>query len=491
MGLSIDRSTFSDEEYAIAGARQRDNLRALKTLLDRPGFGQGEPSLGAELEMSIIDKNAQALSLNKEILEESSDPHLQLELNRFNLEYNLSPVAAAGAPFSVMQVELTKALESLSKTAAKHDGRIISIGILPTLRMEQLQAGAMTDMARYRALASGIKRIRREQFHIRIDGDEPLDVDCDSLTTEGANTSFQVHLRVNPQDFVSHYNSAQLVTPLALAVGANSPFLLGHSLWDETRIALFKQAVDTRGTSKHEWRRAARVPFGHGWVRQSAYELFAESCFLYPILIPVCSDENAIQVVADGGIPELAELRLQQGTIWSWNRAIYDPSAGGHLRIELRALPSGPTPLDMMANAAYLLGLTVGLSQQVDSLLPAFPFRYADYNFYRAAQSGLDAELLWPVLDTPSPRVVTARELCGEMMATADDGLAKLGVDEAERRSSLDIIRARLDSGITPARWQRQALKRIDNKDRPQAQAQMVEEYLAMAATGRPVSEWE
>ena len=172
MGLSIDRSTFSDEEYAIAGARQRDNLRALKTLLDRPGFGQGEPSLGAELEMSIIDKNAQALSLNKEILEESSDPHLQLELNRFNLEYNLSPVAAAGEPFSLLQAESLKARDSLSKTAAKHDGRIISIGILPTLRMEQLQASAMTDLARYHALASGIKRIRREQFHIRIDGEE-------------------------------------------------------------------------------------------------------------------------------------------------------------------------------------------------------------------------------------------------------------------------------------------------------------------------------
>jgi gamma-glutamyl:cysteine ligase YbdK (ATP-grasp superfamily) len=490
MGIAIDRSNFSEEEYIHAAVRQRDNLRALKVLLDRPGFGQGDSSVGAEMEMSIVDHAAQALPLNREVLTESMDPNLQLELDRFNLEYNLSPVLTAGTPFARMQAELTTALDALGSVAAKHGGRIVPIGILPTLRIEQLQESAMTDLPRYRALDSGIKRIRREQFHIRIDGEEPLDIDCDSLTIEGANTSFQLHLRVNPDDFAAHYNAAMLATPLALAVGANSPFLLGHSLWDETRIALFKQSTDTRGSGKHEWRRAARVPFGHGWVRKGAYELFAESCFLYPILIPLCSDEDSLEIAKGGGMPELMELRMQQGTIWNWNRAVYDASAGGHLRIELRALPSGPTPVDMMANAAFLLGLTVGLSQQVDSLLPAFPFRYAEYNFYRAAQFGLDAELLWPALDTPSPRVATANVLCKEFLSVADEGLSQLGVIDTERKFLLNIINDRLDSRTTPAQWQRRTLLRIGGKSRPQALAQLVEEYLSMIATGRPVTEW-
>jgi gamma-glutamyl:cysteine ligase YbdK (ATP-grasp superfamily) len=490
MGLSIDRSTFSEDEYRHAAVRQRDNLRALKVLLDRPGFGLGKPSIGAEMEMSIVDNAAQALPLNREVLAESMDPNLQLELDRFNLEYNLSPVPAAGTPFAALQAELNAALNALGSIAAKHDGRIVPIGILPTLRIEQLQESAMSDLPRYRALASGIKRIRQEQFHIRIDGEEPLDIDCDSLTIEGANTSFQLHLRVNPDDFTSHYNAAQLATPLALAVCANSPFLLGHSLWDETRIALFKQSVDSRGIGKHEWRRAARVPFGHGWVRKGAYELFAESCFLYPILIPLCSDEDSLDIAKSGGIPELSELRLQQGTIWNWNRAVYDASAGGHLRIELRALPSGPTPVDMMANAAFLLGLTVGLSQRIDSLLPAFPFRYAEYNFYRAAQFGLDAELLWPTLETTSPRVATAKDLCKEFLSIADEGLSQLGAIDAERKPLLNIINDRLDSRTTPAQWQRRTLLRIGGQSRPQALAQLVEEYLSMIATGRPVTEW-
>lgn len=491
MGLTIDRSDFTDDEYVRAGERLRENLHALETLLRRPGFGQGDASLGAELEMSMVDANAQALPLNRQVLAESLDPNLQLELDRFNLEYNLSPVAAAGRPFSAMQQELEGALTRLAEIAANHGGRIIPVGILPTLQLEQLQKGWMTNLERYHALQAGIQRIRKEDFRIRIDGDEPLDVKCDSVTMEGANTSFQVHVRLNPQDFAACYNAAQLVTPLGLAVAANSPFLLGHSLWDETRIALFKQAVDTRGANSHEWRRAARVPFGHGWVRHGAYELFAESCYLYPIIIPICGDEDISGITAAGGTPELLELRLQQGTIWNWNRPVYDAAAGGHLRIELRALPSGPTPVDLMAGAAFLVGLTVGMSHSVDALLPAFPFRYAEYNFYRAAQRSLNAELLWPKLEAPSPTTRTARDLCLEFLPLADEGLDELGVDEAERRKLLGVIRDRLKSGTTGAAWQRRTLERMGETPRPAALAELVEAYLAQCATGKPVSEWD
>ncbi len=489
MGLAIDRSSFTEAEFARAGMRLRENIAALQALLERPGFGVGPASLGAEMEMSVVGPDAGALPVNKEVLALSDDPNLQLELDRFNLEYNLSPVMAAGRPFAAMASELTDALQVLRGHAAQYDGRIMPIGILPTLQKAQLQDDWMTDLPRYHALAAAIRRIHSENQHIRIDGAEPLEAEFDTCAVEGANTSFQIHLRVNPENFADHYNAAQLATPLALAVAANSPTFLGHQLWDETRIALFKQAVDTR-RHRREWRRMARVPFGHGWVRRGALELFAESCHLYPILIPICSETDNIAIVRDGGIPELAELRLQQGTIWNWNRPVYDPAAGGHLRIELRALPSGPTPIDMMAGAAYFVGLTVGLSHAVESLLSAFPFRYADFNFYRAAQSGLDAELLWPDLDETSPREASAATLCREMLPVADEGLAAIGVDAAERRSLLGLIRDRLDSGCTPARWQRRKLDALAGRPRDAALRALVEDYLDKSASGRPVTEW-
>lgn len=491
MGISIDRSTFTDEEYVLAGTRLRDNLHALTRLLDRPGFGIGEPTIGAEVELCIVDRDAQALPLNREILAESMDPQLQLELDRFNLEFNLSPVATAGTPFGNMQAELDPALTALDSLAATHGGRMIAIGILPTLTMQQLQESAMTDLPRYHALSDAIKRMRKAAFHIRIDGEDPLDEACDQMTLEGANTSLQVHLRVDPDEFPETYNAAQLVTPLALAIGANSPFFLGHRLWHETRIALFKQAVDTRGVTDHEWRRIARVPFGHGWVRRSAYELFAESCLMYPILIPLCSDEDPLEVVRGGGIPGLAELRLQQGTIWNWNRPVYDSADGGHLRIEFRALPAGPTPVDMMANAAFIVGLTVGLRDRINEWLPALPFRYAEYNFYRAAQHGLDAKILWPELDTTSPVAVPVTELCRDLLPIADAGLGELQVEEAERDYLLGIIRDRLQSRITPAVWQRTTLQKYAKKTRSEAMAAVTEDYMRNAKTGRPVTEWQ
>jgi len=489
MGLSIDRSSFSEEEYVRAGARLRDNLSALESLLERPGFGVGEPSLGAELEMCIVGPDCEALPVNKQVIAASSDPNLQLELDRFNLEYNLSPVMAAGRPFTTMEQQLTAALEELAILAKPFDGRIIPVGILPTLQMDQLQLGWMTDLPRYHALNAGIKRMRRESFHIRIDGEEPLEAEFDACTVEGANTSLQVHLRIDPDRFADCYNAAQLTTPLALAVAANSPFLLGHSLWDETRIALFKQAVDTR-RHKHAWRRMARVPFGHGWVRRGAFELFAESCHLYPILMPVCDDADNVAIVEQGGVPPLSELRLQQGTIWNWNRPVYDPAGGGHLRIELRSLPSGPTPVDMMANAAYHVGMTIGMSHRVDTLLPAFPFRYADYNFYRAAQSSLRAELLWPTLKETSPREIHATELCRAMLPVADEGLAEIGVEAPERDRLLGIIRDRLDTGVTPARWQRETFAAMGDIPRDIAMRNLVEAYLEHAKSYRPVTTW-
>jgi hypothetical protein len=106
--------------------------------------------------------------------------------------------------------------------------------------------------------------VRRSPFHIRIDGEDPLQKEGDDITLEGANTSFQVHLRVAPDEFAATYNAAQLATSIALAVCGNSPIFCEHRLWEETRVALFKQALDVRDLMEHLWRPPARVSFGLG-----------------------------------------------------------------------------------------------------------------------------------------------------------------------------------------------------------------------------------
>ncbi len=491
MGLSITREHFAPAEYERFAARLRKSLSVLHQLLAQPGFGQHPPSLGAELELSIIDPAGRALPLNRAVLAESLDPQLQLELDRFNLEYNLSPVDCAGLPFAALEAEMRDALATINRVCAGYQARVAAIGILPTLEPANLEPGAMTDLPRYRALSAAIRRLRRDRFRIEISGQDRLELVADDVTFEGATTSFQVHLRVRPQEFAALYNSAQLATSLALAVSANSPTLLGHRLWDETRVALFKQSVDTRPQAETAWRPPSRVSFGHGWVRDGAYELFAEAVALFPPLLPVLGDEDPEAALAEGRVPRLEELRLHQGTVWRWNRAIFDPADGGHVRIELRSLPSGPTPVDMMAAAAFHVGLTVGLAPQVEAILPSFPFEYAHWNFYRAAQLGLDAQLLWPQGAAPSPRQTSARELVRRLLPCAAEGLGRLGIDAAEAKALLGIIAARCESGITPARWQRLQLEELEPRlGRSGALSEMLERYLLQSESNRPVHEW-
>ena len=492
MARAVDHDRFTDEEYALFRQRLCRNLEALRLVLARPGFGKGDASLGAELELCIVDASVRALGVNREILHTHVDERLTLELDRFNLEYNLTPVPARGAPFAAMEDELTCALRSLNETARPLGGRIVSIGILPTLTPADVAEAALTDFPRYRSLNNGLRRLRQAPFTIRIDGADPLSMRGDDITLEGANTSFQVHLRVEPERFASTYNATQLMTPLALALAGNSPIFCGHRLWEETRVALFKQALDVRGLDEGNCRAPARVSFGHGWVREGAFELFAESAAIFPPILPLCGDEEPLEVAQAGGMPRLDELRLQQGTVWRWNRVIYDPKAGGHLRIEMRALPSGPTPTDMMANAAFLIGLAMGVRDRVDTFLPGMPFAYAEWNFYRAAQRGLDAELLWPSESAPSPAAVPVRTLIERYLPDAARGLAMLGVEAAESERLLGVIRARLASGVTGARWQRRSFEKgLRRLSRDEALSSMMNDYIERAAEGKPVHEWK
>ncbi len=489
VGLPIDRDSFEPAAYERFADRLDDCLDALADLLATPGFGRGERTVGAELEVSVVDAGARALLLDRSELPSRLDEHVTLEVDRFNLEYNLSPLRLAGRPFSALEAQLDRALRVLGNTVAPRGGRVAPIGILPTLDAQDLQSHAMTDLPRYRALSKALRQLRGEPFALDIDGPEPLRHRCDDVTLEGAATSFQVHLRAEPDEFGRLYNAAQLITPPVLAACTNSPVFLEHLLWDETRIALFKQSIDARSPGS-SWRAPARVSFGHGWVHDGAYELFAESVALFPPLLPVTSREQLPPAAGDG-VPRLEELRLHQGTVWRWNRAIYDPADGGHLRIELRALPSGPTPVDMAANAAFLIGATLGLADELPRMLPGFPFEYAQLNFYRAARSGLDARQLWPAPRPPSPRETSARALVDELLPVAERGLASGGVDAQDISRMLGIVADRAASGLTAARWQRTALDRLSpGSTRPRALRAMLEAYLEGLASRRPVHQW-
>jgi len=466
--------------------RLQEQLVELHRLLDRPGFGAGPMSVGAEVEVSLVGPDGASSPINHEILGTHLDPRVVVELDRFNLEFNATPVGFQGQPFAALGAELERGLASMANAAAVHDARVVPVGILPTLTLDDLQSSAMSEVHRYRALSAALRQQKRGPFQVSIDGDDPLEVECDDVTLEGAATSFQIHLRVEARDFADVYNAAQLATPVVLAVSGNSPIFLGRRLWDETRIALFKQAVDGRSLDGIRSFPPPRVWFGNGWVRDGAYELFAANVALYAPLLPTLFDAQ----VERGAAPALRELRLHNSTVWRWNRPVYDPEYGGHLRIEFRALPSGPTVTDMMANAAFMIGLTLGLAPRIRDLLPGLPFEFARHNFYRAAQKGLDAELLWPGAP-PSPHLHNAAELATELLSIAEDGLSSVGIASADIDDHLAIIRDRIAADQTGARWQRRAFEHfLGHHDRQEAARRMLESYFDGLRGGEPVHQW-
>ncbi|QFU75627.1 glutamate--cysteine ligase [Halioglobus maricola] len=492
MGIEIDRVDFSDGDFSRFSACLEENLAALGQLLARPEFGHGPGSLGAELEVYIVDSQGRPLHANQEILAAAGDPTLTLELNRYNLEFNLPPFGLDQGPFHATEQAIRESLARLSISAAEFGGRIVPIGILPTLQETDFGHHCITDRRRYHALVKQLIHRRGENFRIDINGAEPLKMEMGDITLEGANTSFQVHYRVAPEDYAETFNAIQLLTPLALALAGNSPGLFGHSLWCETRIPLFKQSIDTRHLDPYGWNEPARVNFGQGWARGGAEELFREVVRIYPPLLPCCGASSAAEEMAAGEVPGLGELRLHQSTVWLWNRPIYDDADGGHLRIEMRALPAGPTAVDMVANAAFLIGAAEGVRPQLERLLPAIPFRIAEYNFYRSAQHGLDAKLLWPELDQHGFREQGIAGIIARYIPLAKEGLRAIGIGADEVHYYMGVIERRLQTRQTGAQWQTRKLAQLQAQGMPQAQAlhAMLESFMTHSADNLPIADW-
>ncbi len=481
MGKKLNKDSFTPQDHDVFRAKLYEQLDALEPIIHADGFSKGQASFGAELELYVIDEQHLPCAKSMPILDAMQHPLLTEELNQFNLEINLSPVMAEGMPFTNMQNELASILKPLKKTASDLNCKMATIGILPTLNSSHLHHSYITDMPRYQALTKELSALKGEPFLVDINGQDSLKMHCDEVTLEGANTSFQVHLKVPANKFARLYNAAQITTPLVLAIAANSPTFLGQRLWQETRIALFKQSIDNRVRKLTKWRQPARVSFGHGWVRHSAFELFKENVALYRPLIPY---------VFEGG-DEFSELCLHHGTVWSWNRAVFEPGKNKHLRIEYRYLPAGPTNIDMMANAAFAIGLTQSLAHEIDDLITKLPFEYAEYNFYRAAKSGLATNILWPMKHQHSLREHAVSDVISSLIPKAADGLAELNVNRDEISTLLGVIEKRLSTRQTGANWQIKRLTHYCTKyNKEKAINCMLNDYLQNSEIGEPVATW-
>jgi hypothetical protein len=315
---------------------------------------------------------------------------------------------------------------------------------------------------------------------------EKLSTTADTVAPEAACTSTQLHLQVSPAQFDAYWNAAQAIAGVQVALGANSPFLFGKQLWQETRIPLFKQATDTRPEEIKAQGVRPRVWFGERWIT-SVFDLFEENVRYFPALLPICEDEDPVASLAEGSTPRLAELRLHNGTVYRWNRPIYDVVQGRpHLRVENRVLPAGPTVVDTVANAAFYFGLVRALAEDERPVWTQMSFSMAEENFYRAALEGIRASQFWPGLGhLPATELVLRR-----LLPLAHQGLEAWGVEPGERDRLLGIIEQRCLTCRNGATWQVAAVQRSASLGRDEALRVMLSAYIANMHTNTPVHDW-
>jgi hypothetical protein len=145
----------------------------------------------------------------------------------------------------------------------------------------------------------------------------------------------------------------------------------------------------------------------------------------------------------------------------------------------------------MLANAAFLIGLSRWLAEQDERWTYRLSFERAEHGFYRAAQHGLAAELTWPFGDHGRLRTLPAAALVPELLPGARHGLVAGGVATEDADQLLGVIAARVRTGQTGAVWQRRMLASLEPRlGREHALAVMLERYLELAATDQPVHSW-
>jgi hypothetical protein len=487
MGEKVAARQFSREDRQRYREKVRRGLEVFGRLLAESRFDCEQRSIGLEIELNLTDDAGDPAFKNAEALDAIADPDFQTELGQFNVEINVPPRLLSEEIAAATEREIRASLNAAEERARTVGAHMVMIGILPTLTERHLTGDSFSANPRYQLLNEQIFAARGEDLHLSIAGVERLSTFADTIAPEAACTSVQLHQQIDPNLFASHWNAAQCVAGVQLAVAANSPFFFGRELWRETRIALFEQATDTRPEELKAQGVRPRVWFGERWIT-SIWDLFEENVRYFPALLPVCDEEDPEEALERGDVPRLAELRLHNGTVYRWNRPIYDVVRGRpHLRVENRVLPAGPTVADILANAAFYYGLVRVLVEDERPLWTQMSFSAAEENFHAGARDGLAARMYWPGIgEVPVAELVLRR-----LLPMAHEGLERYGIDPDDRDRLLGIIERRCVTERNGAAWQVGCFHDLyERLDRLDALREMTVRYREHMHSNVPVHEW-
>ncbi len=467
-----------------------DDIQSLQQMIADGFIEKGVTRIGAEQELCLVNQNLRPAMTGPAILATNDEPSFTPELAQWNLEINLDPADAEAGCLVSMHTQLNRLLHHANDLAKTFDSSVVLTGILPTIRKSELDFKYMTPNPRYRVLDQILKNLRGEDFTLYVEGVDEINLKHDSILFEACNTSFQVHLQIDPDEFVDKYNWAQVLAGPVLAAAVNSPLLLGKELWSETRIALFRQSIEIRNSGKDVRDKQPRVAFGGDWLRNSAVEIFKDDIAFYKLIVASKLDSpGSAELLSQGLIPELRAMNLHNGTVYKWNRACYGVGNGKpHLRIENRYIPSGPTSIDEMANATFWIGLMQSVPEQCCGAWDQhFYFQEVRSNFLKAAQHGLSNQLRWFGQSIDADRLIL-----DTLLPMAESGLQKLGIPSSEFDPYLRVIQQRVEKRQTGTSWMIDSLRSLRSRNTVDESILMITRHLQENCLGDvPVHQWK
>ena len=490
MGVADVKLTKSIKQLQVFERHIINDIHAMDKMLKNGLFETDKTRIGAEQEFCLVDKYAKPAGKNIEMMAKLDEEFFTTELARFNMEINATPREFLGTCLSDLENELQKNYNIATKEAEKMGIQTILSGIVPTIRKFDFSMDNLTPFDRYKALCDAINKIRGKNFELRIQGIDELQSQHDSPLIEAANTGFQVHLQIKPEEFVDMYNISQAITGPVLSSATNSPFLFGKRLWNETRIALFTQSVDTRKKGEHNRDVSPRVTFGDRWIKDSILDIYKEDLVRYRVLLNTEINEDVFAMLESGKAPKLMALQVHNGTVYRWNRPCYGvgPNGKPHLRIENRVLPAGPTIVDEMANAALWLGLMVGMHKEYGDITKKMDFDDAKSNFLKAAINGLDTKFNW----FNHKSVHASDLLLNELIPLAEIGLKDQNVNSNDITKYLDILKERIETGKTGSNWMLKSYgKLIKQTNKEEVLAAITASSIKNQKTMVPAHKWE
>src|SRR5215207_7917934 len=222
MGDDVVATVFSREDRQRYRAKVKRCLDVFARMLTDARFDVARGSIGLEIELNLTDEDGDPALINAKALEVIADADFQTELAQFNVEINVAPRSLSGTVLSELERDVRTSLNNAEQKARGIGAHMVMVGILPTVTDRHLNAESFSANPRYELLNEQIFAARGEDLDIRIAGVERLATFADTMAPEAACTSVQLHLQVDPSAFGSHWNAAQSIAGIQLALAANS-----------------------------------------------------------------------------------------------------------------------------------------------------------------------------------------------------------------------------------------------------------------------------